>query len=124
MREIKFRALKGCNFVYGQLVYDAAGMPRITEVDKSGLGLTFHNCIKGTESQFTGLKDCKEKEIYEGDIVKPYSIEKTKNLSVIVYEFNQFRIKGTYLYWNWDLRQVEVVGNIYENPELTPVILE
>ena len=39
-REIKFRALKddmsNCNWIYGQLVYDAIGQPRITEVDKSG----------------------------------------------------------------------------------------
>ena len=40
MREIKFRALKddmsNCNFVYGELVYDAIGQPRITHKDKSG----------------------------------------------------------------------------------------
>ena len=52
-REIKFRALKddmsNCNFVYGQLVYDAIDTPRITEVAKSGEGLIFHSCIKGIE---------------------------------------------------------------------------
>ena len=35
MRIIKFRALKddmsNCNFVYGELVYDAIGQPRITQ---------------------------------------------------------------------------------------------
>lgn len=69
-------------------------------------------------NEYTGLKDCNGKEIYEGDIVIPHSLENKMNKSVIVYEFNEFRIKGESLYWNWDLKQVEVVGNIYENPEL------
>ena len=68
--------------------------------------------------QYTGLKDKNGKEIYESDVVIPFSLENKMNKSVVVYEFNQFRIKGTSLYWNFDLEQIEVIGNIFENPEL------
>ena len=73
-RVIEFRALKddisNCKYVYGQLVYDANGIPRITEVYSSGQGLTFHTCLKGTEGQFTGLLDVNGRRIYEGDYDK------------------------------------------------------
>lgn len=78
----------------------------------------FHHSDESIIMQFTGLIDKNGKEIYEGDIVIPFSKENKMNNSVIVYEFNQFRIKGTSLYWSWDLQQIEVIGNIYENPEL------
>ena len=71
MKNTKFRALKddisNCRFVYGNLVYDAIGQPRITRIDKSGKGLTFTTCIKGTEGQYTGINDKNRVEIYEGD---------------------------------------------------------
>jgi len=83
--------------------------------------------------QYTGLKDSKEKEIYEGDIVEieTYSYEEPENsykgvVHISVYGFsvlgeddmgtkdyyNLLEIEGSYL------TEIEVVGNIYENPEL------
>lgn len=73
--------------------------------------------------QYTGLKDKNDKEIYEGDIVEggPY-LSKSKTKSHIVYQFNQFKVKDEFIGWEgeglWYWDEIEVIGNIYENPEL------
>lgn len=129
-RQIKFRALKddmsNCNFVYGQLVYDSIGTPRITHVDKSGDGLTFHTCLKGTEGQFTGLLDKNGSEIYEGDIIDdmPPSVVQYGIQSVDAFEGVGFNLWGFYGHYE-DIgkairlqSELEIIGNIHENPEL------
>ena len=67
--------------------------------------------------QYTGLKDMKGKEIYEGDILFESFSEKYFK---VVFENGSFRAEVDE--YSLDLEDYahicEVVGNIYENPEL------
>ena len=70
--------------------------------------------------QYTGLKDKNDKEIYEGDIL---SLKSKKSVWVCVYESYRFRFVPhnpglNYLKPdNW-CQVLEIIGTIYENPEL------
>jgi len=71
--------------------------------------------------QYTGLKDKNGKEIYEGDIIVTRLNSPDNNEESLVVEFadGSFKLKkeNTYYYFPF-LLNVEVIGNIYENPEL------
>lgn len=76
--------------------------------------------------QYTGLKDKNEKEIYEGDILSNGNNEKPYK---VIFENGSYRaeFEGEFEEHSFDLIDVvaqgcEVVGNIYENPELLKVI--
>ena len=68
--------------------------------------------------QYTGLKDSKGVEIYEGDIVDcKYDDEKV--IAEIKYseEYAAFLCGENALWQGW-LGKAEIIGNVFENPEL------
>lgn len=80
--------------------------------------------------QFTGLLDKGRKEIFNGDIVRILSCEDPEDLQwdigqivynigayYIVYDSGAMELLQEY-YMNEGYAQVEVIGNIFENPEL------
>jgi hypothetical protein len=65
--------------------------------------------------QFTGIKDRKGKEIYEGDLVGT----NVSALKVVwVTESAGYRARSVNGVEYFLTRELEVIGNIYENPEL------
>jgi len=76
--------------------------------------------------QYTGLKDRVGKEIYEGDVLAPmkndYSPE-YKGDWIMTFDRGTFlavSVDDRFETWApyWTEQQFEIIGNIYENPEL------
>ena len=75
--------------------------------------------------EYTGIKDIHNNRVFEGDIVKitPAYGHKTYIGEVMYYEGNAcYLVKTTEEYYftfmSYDIKSVEVLGNIYQNKEL------
>jgi uncharacterized phage protein (TIGR01671 family) len=76
--------------------------------------------------QYTGLKDRNGKEIYEGDVCKDICINGNEYAPLfVIFDEGAFSLKYSESYipclCDIDLDHIEIVGNIYENPELMEV---
>ena len=119
-REIKFRAKHGKEWVYGDL-HLLSKMEHIHTDPFTKKSINIE-----TIGQYTGLKDKNGKEIYEGDIVESIS----DKIGYVIFLQQEM---GYVVVWdNCDTRlghrnrsggygydeSIEVIGNIYDNPEL------
>ena len=65
----------------------------------------------------TGLKDKNSVEIYVGDIIRGLYNTNIIGYDIVIIEVKEDLLKGFELE-QFDLNNTEVLGNIYENPEL------
>lgn len=132
MREIKFRGKRKDNgewvagsYVYahkwhwngaGHFITDTYGEGRV-EIDPNTVG------------QYTGLQDKNGEDIFEGDIIQGFLSYAQEDRAVIVYEketmgfvpvpaFDEMSGRD---YEIQDSEDIEVIGNVYDNPELLEV---
>lgn len=82
-------------------------------------GIVFDKKRDAILMQFTGLKDKNDKPIYEGDILVWHNQtgEPDSDIEPVRFEGGCFGC-GNDLLGELDLDSIEVIGNIYENPEL------
>jgi len=119
MREIKFRGKDKFTGLwrYGDLVHNQ----RVTTTGlEPRVMVGGYEVLENTVGQYTGLKDKKGKEIYEGDVVKPNPKYITSNC-IVVLDGIELKLKTKY-WCNFFAKYVwngcEIVGNIFDNPKL------
>jgi len=131
MREIRFRAWADGKMWDSYVVDDNGEM--CTNGDYCNG--PENNSNKKIVMQFTGLKDKNGKEIYEGDIIKygDGGVEERFQIRLVYFDKGSFVVDDD-VYFSGDLSPIvlscfacndeedgdecEVIGNIYENPEL------
>ncbi len=127
MREIEFRGKKENDekWLYGDLSYGGPenNHKKFASINIWEDGLKVGYVVKQeTIGQYTGLKDKNGKMIYEGDIIK-FIYENKEKIRAIVFEKGEFLAKDDTTAFGPTFRHIrlcsniEVIGNIYDNPE-------
>ena len=124
MREIKFRGrVKNTN--KPQWVYGIVIPPQYSSWEDWTLFDGERRWIVDpkTVGQFTGICDSEGKEVYEGDIISfPY--RRRTETGVVYYVNGGYSVKNKVFLHDDDLRsvmfykEIHVIGNIHDNPEL------
>jgi uncharacterized phage protein (TIGR01671 family) len=140
-REIKFRGqrIDTKEWVYGLLMTNHLGSYIITEENPHECHLygyieidEYYKVIPETVGQYTGLNDKNDKEIYIGDITKCLEVTDTRTDEYISEVFEEecevlvhdSRTSDTPIAIFFPhpnqipLTEIEIIGNIYDNPEL------
>ena len=120
MREIKFRAWHKGKKIMGE-VLGIDILHKEIFFSNEDVDCYEHTDFKDIElMQYTGLKDKNNKEIYEGDIVtlhnSKYKVIFNSKEAGFVLRDDEFEMNIPFT--NNNNKRMEVIGNIYENPEL------
>lgn len=120
MREILFRgkvADEPDEWVYGYLLPDARIIQTVEFTGNKCCGVGTFQIRPETVGQYTGMTDKNGKKMFEGDIIK----DRFDDIGQIEYKpkYVAFIIQG----WEtgfafWVKKDIEVIGNIHDNPEL------
>ena len=135
MREIKFRgrSVDSDELVYGNYLgkcdedesYDC--IESVTYIDGAPNFHVRYAVFRETVGQYTGINDCNNVEIYDGDICVDSKDNVIRIMQTNSYQWgckvikaDNVSIRGlTFPLWQWDDdRKFKKVGNIYENQEL------
>lgn len=122
MREIKFRAWDKVNKFLTQVMTLSFRDGKVSTTHYSNGGGVYLHDDEVVLMQYTGLKDKNGKEIYEGDIIK--FDKKSPEIKSVFYKNGSFCILDVndvdicYLGDCIFKDEYEIIGDIYQNPEL------
>lgn len=122
MREYLFRGKFGNEWKYGFLSIEPKSLV-IKEPYKNESSNVWH-IDADTVGQYTGMKDKNGKRIFEGDIIDFSDRSDSDGYGVVKYDANEteFGIEYDNIYESlgkhYYPEDIEVVGNIYDNPNL------
>jgi len=135
MREIKFRAwdkkskkMRTVESIgFGELSYYNEGYPVVNMIGRDCIDdkdiIIHRDSYQHELMQYTGLKDKNGKEIFEGDIIRYYHKAVGEIIRVVRYKYGMYGIEGKANETQIPFANIldserEIIGNIYENPEL------
>lgn len=131
--EILFRGrdMKTGEWLYGNLITDDINVHDsqcfIRQIEPFNTIIEYRRVVPETVGQFTGLRDCNNRRIYEGDIVKMLDYDNDDPpYAIMMFDKDGEPDNGFRFVYNtggtsqdeFFSEKIEVVGNIWENEDL------
>lgn len=123
-RELKFRGKRRDTgeWVYGYS-YEARGIAWIIAYDSEPI---WYEVNPATVGQYTGLKDKRGVEIFEGDIIAPGDGTVHRFPGEVIWNTEEARwsissvdnVSDLSDFWAGHALELEVIGNVHDNPKL------